>query len=299
MMRSLFSAVSGLKTNQTAMDVIGNNVANVNTIGFKSSRVVFQDVYSQTLSTATAPTETTGGINPQQVGLGVTISAIGLNMTEGSMQPSSNPLDFAITGEGFFVIRGSDGAYYYTRNGAFTLDAEGYLVTANGDYVMGVSGNAEAVANGNPLYDAAGNPIFDRIKIVGSIPTGETDATENPSYETYSDYAVDSNGVVTAINSSGEVVTIGRLVLATFNNTGGLQKEGNSYYSETSNSGEAEIHFVNVGCGSIKSGYLEMSNVDLATELTNMIITQRGYQVNARVITTSDSMLEELINLKR
>ena len=116
MMRSLYSAVSGLKTNQTAMDVIGNNVANVNTIGFKSSRVVFQDVYSQTLSAATAPTETSGGINPQQVGLGVTISAIGLNMTEGSMQPSSNTLDFAITGEGFFVIRGSDGAYYYTRN---------------------------------------------------------------------------------------------------------------------------------------------------------------------------------------
>jgi len=299
MMRSLYSAVSGLKTNQTAMDVIGNNVANVNTIGFKSSRVVFRDVYSQTLSTATAPTETSGGINPQQVGLGVTISAISLNMTEGSMQPSSNPLDFAITGEGFFVIRGSDEADYYTRNGAFTLDADGYLVTTNGDYVMGVSGGADDVANGTPLYDAAGDPIYDKIKIIGSIPTGETDSEGNPIYETYSDYAIDSNGMVTAINSMGEVVTLGRLVLATFNNTGGLQKEGNSYYSVTSNSGDAVINFVNDGCGSIKSGYLEMSNVDLATELTNMIITQRGYQVNARVITTSDSMLEELINLKR
>ena len=299
MMRSLYSAVSGLKTNQTAMDVIGNNVANVNTIGFKSSRVVFQDVYSQTLSAATAPTETSGGINPQQVGLGVTISAIGLNMTEGSMQPSSNTLDFAITGEGFFVIRGSDGAYYYTRNGAFTLDADGYLVTANGDYVMGVMGNADDVKNGMPLYDVDGNPIFDRIKIIGSIQTGETDIDGNPIYETYTDYAVDSNGAVTAINSIGEVLTIGRLVLATFNNAGGLEKAGDSYYSVTSNSGEAEIHLVKDGCGAIKSGYLEMSNVDLATELTNMIITQRGYQVNSRVITTSDAMLEELINLKR
>jgi flagellar hook protein FlgE len=215
------------------------------------------------------------------------------------MQPSSNTLDFAITGEGFFVIRGSDGAYYYTRNGAFTLDADGYLVTANGDYVMGVMGNADDVKNGMPLYDVDGNPIFDRIKIIGSIPTGETDIDGNPIYETYTDYAVDSNGAVTAINSIGEVLTIGRLVLATFNNTGGLEKAGNSYYSVTSNSGEAEIHFVNDGCGAIKSGYLEMSNVDLATELTNMIITQRGYQVNSRVITTSDAMLEELINLKR
>ena len=299
MMRSLFSAVSGLKTNQTAMDVIGNNVANVNTAGYKSSRAVFQDVYSQTISSATAPTELRGGINPQQIGLGVSIASIDLNMNEGSTQPTNKTLDFAISGEGFFVVKGSDGSYYYTRSGALTLDPAGYLVTANGDYVMGLIGDETAIKDSTALYDASGAPLFTKIQIIGQVDTGETDAEGNPIYETYGDYAIDANGVVTAANSVGDVKTLGRLVLATFNNTGGLIKAGLSYYTASANSGSAIVRFANDGCGQLKSGYLEMSNVDLATELTNMIITQRGFQANSRVITTSDSMLEELINLKR
>ena len=126
MMRSLFSAVSGLKSNQTAMDIIGNNIANVNTIAYKTSRTVFQDIFSQTIATATAPTADTGGRNAKQVGLGTNISTIGMTMTEGSTQSTSNPLDFAIRGG---VLRYRRRRRRCTsRNGAFQLDKEGYLL---------------------------------------------------------------------------------------------------------------------------------------------------------------------------
>jgi flagellar hook protein FlgE len=298
MMRSLFSAVSGLKSNQTAMDVIGNNIANVNTIGYKSSRTVFQDIFSQTISNATAPTATTGGRNAMQVGLGTSIAAIGMNMTEGSTQQTSNPLDFAIEGEGFFVVKDSNGAFRYTRNGAFLLDKEGYLVTANGDYVMAVATEDDTytpnvipadLANGQPVD----NTSLTRIQFLSEVTTVGGDTV------TLSSYSIDNNGYIKALNEDGAPVTIGRLVLANFNNPAGLEKVGSSYYRESSNSGEVDMGFVGDKRSGINSGSLEMSNVDLSTELTNMIITQRGFQANSRVITTTDTMLEELINLKR
>lgn len=310
MMRSLFSAVSGLKSHQTAMDVIGNNVANVNTTGYKSSRTIFQDIYSQTIRSATAPTDTTGGSNAQQVGLGVSISAIGMNMTEGSTQSTSKALDFAISGEGFLVVNDGKGGYYYTRNGALELDKEGYLITANGDYVMVVAENTtdgtdDGASDDNTTSiencDSFAATDMTRIQLLKSYTDGD-DTVE------YTDYAIDENGVVTVTAATtdgitGETTTatinIGRVVLATFNNAAGLEKTGSSYYVEGENSGAANYNFAGNNCGTLKSGSLEMSNVDLATELTNMIITQRGFQANSRVITTSDTMLEELINLKR
>lgn len=289
MMRSLFSAVSGLKSHQTAMDVIGNNVANVNTTGYKGSRVVFQDIFSQTISSATAATDTTGGINGKQIGLGVGMSTIGMNMTEGSTQSTSRPLDFAISGEGYFVVQ-SGGGVCYTRNGALELDNKGFLVTGNGDFVLGVKAD-DPTAPGNLENDTVPLPEdLEKIQINGTL--------EDLS-DTYSEYAIDANGVMTAVNSLGETVTLGRMVIATFNNTAGLEKTGTSYYQDSSNSGMASFAFANDNCGKLESGSLEMSNVDLATELTNMIIMQRGFQSNSRVITTSDSMLEELVNLKR
>ncbi len=333
MMRSLFSAVSGLKSNQTAMDIIGNNIANVNTIAYKTSRTVFQDIFSQTVATATAPTGDTGGRNAKQVGLGTNISTIGLTMTEGSTQSTSNPLDFAISGEGFFVIDDGNDGYMYTRNGAFQLDKEGYLVTANGDYVMAITIPETVepddvdmmplvdIGNGDPVVDeTTGDPLFTKIQLLGTVRRGEDDPDttdideslvvfdEDGDEGTTEDatplsglmnYAIDGNGVVTAVNDAGAKVTLGRLVLATFNNTSGLEKVGSSYYVESSNSGDPAYKFVNDNCGELNSGSLEMSNVDLSSELTNMIITQRGFQANSRVITTTDSMLEELINLKR
>ena len=305
MMRSLFSAVSGLKSNQTSMDIIGNNIANVNTVGYKTSRTIFQDIFSQTISNATAPTANTGGSNAKQVGLGVTISTIGMNMTEGSTQSTSNPLDFAIAGEGFFVVdRG--GSYVYTRNGALQLDQNGFLVSSNGDYVMAVAAGTEDsdsnampdnLENGADVLDTStspATPYFSKIQLLGDV----TDST-GAVVDHYSDYAIDSNGIITAVNNTGAKVAIGRVVLSTFNNTTGLEKIGSSYYIESQNSGSAKLAFAGDGTGSLDSGSLEMSNVDLSTELTNMIITQRGFQANSRVITTTDNMLEELINIKR
>ncbi|NLF34890.1 MAG: flagellar hook-basal body complex protein [Clostridiales bacterium] len=294
MMRSLFSGVSGLKSHQTAMDVIGNNVANVNTTGYKSSRAIFQDIYSQTISTATPPGATTGGINPKQVGLGVSISAIGMNMTEGSTQSTSYPLDFAISGEGFFVVDTGEGLRY-TRSGALTLDANGCLVTGNGDYVMAVHEDSDGDPDTSLIENGDSVANFKRIQLLGSVAGGQ-----------YVDYAVDVNGVITATfidndpAEDPEVRRIGRLVLATFNNAAGLEKTGASMYTSSPNSGAPVYHFANDGgAGALQAGSLEMSNVDLASELTSMIITQRGFQANSRVITTSDTMLEELINLKR
>ncbi|MPM03693.1 Flagellar basal-body rod protein FlgG [bioreactor metagenome] len=312
MMRSLFSAVSGLKSHQTAMDVIGNNVANVNTTGYKSSRTIFQDIYSQTIRSATAPTSTTGGINAQQVGLGTSISTIGMNMSDGSTQSTSNSLDFAISGDGFFVVSDGNGGYYYSRNGALTTDPDGYLVTANGDYVMVIAENTtDAVADGTSddattsveNCDSFATDDLTNIQLMKSF----TDSTTGNKVE-YTDYAIDSNGLITVTaattdSTTGEttkaIKTIGRVVLATFNNAGGLEKAGSSYYVQGANSGAPAYDFAGNNCGSLASGSLEMSNVDLATELTNMIITQRGFQANSRVITTSDTFLEELINLKR
>lgn len=281
MMRSLFSGVSGLKSHQTAMDVIGNNIANVNTTAYKANRVIFSDLVSQTISEASAPTNSNGGQNPKQVGLGSTISAIAKDMTEGSSQHTEGPLDFKISGEGYFVVKGTD-QNIYTRNGNFALDRAGFLVTQSGEYVLGtVSRTEEDLADGKA-------PTLQKIQMLGKVGT-----------ETFLDYAVDSYGKVTVTDAGGNVITIARLALATFNNTAGMEALGNSKYAETVNSGTPTIQFVGDHCGQIHSGQLEMSNVSLATELTNMIIVQRGFQANSRVITTSDSMLEELVNLKR
>lgn len=291
MMRSLFSGVSGLKSHQTAMDVIGNNIANVNSTAFKANRVVFCDLVRQTISEASAPTNNNGGQNAKQVGLGASISAIAQDMTEGSSQHTDAPLDFKISGEGYFVVQGVDG-YLYTRNGNFALDAQGYLVTQSGEYVLGiVSDDPDDIKDGVDL-NAAGVTL-DKIQMLGTVPVA------GGGTETYLDYAVDSYGKITVTDEAGDIQTIGRLALAVFNNTAGLEALGNSKYFQTANSGDPEYRFVNDHCGKINSGQLEMSNVSLATELTNMIIVQRGFQANSRVITTSDTLLEELVNLKR
>ncbi len=292
MMRSLFSGVSGLKSHQTAMDVIGNNVANVNSPAYKASTVIFQNIVSQTLSAASGSTTTTGGRNSKQVGLGVSISTIAKNITEGSTQSTDSTLDFSIGGEGYFVVQCSDGSHYYTRNGNFTTDNDGYLVTANGDYVMAVKSTDATgtnIANDKTFVDTD----LTKIQIIGKV-----DSTHYNN-----SYAIDTNGVITCnqtvSGSPPSNIIVGRVVLSTFNNPGGLDSIGGGLYTTSANSGAATTNFVNKDCGEIQSGQLEMSNVSLATELTNMIIVQRGFQANSRVITTSDTMLEELVNLKR
>ncbi len=277
MMRSLYSGVTGLRNHQTKMDVIGNNIANVNTIGYKSSRVIFQDIYSQTIKPASTSGGTSGGTNPQQIGLGVQVATIDVMHTKGTPQYTGYALDLSIDGDGYFVIaNGTD--YTYTRAGNFYLDSNNYLVDANGNFVMGIDPDATPAAG---AVFAAGS--LERIQV-------------DPSY---TDVSIDAQGNVVALNGSA-TVPIGTMAIATFSNPNGLEKSGENSYRRTVNSGNAAYCKPTTnGSGKLNPGTLEMANVDLTAEFADMIVTQRGFQANSRIITTTDAMLEELVNMVR
>jgi len=268
MIRSLYTGVSGLRGFQTKLDVIGNNIANVNTVGYKKSRVMFQDVLSQNIKGATAPSEEgRGGVNPMQVGLGSQVASIEMAFTAGSPMTTNLPTDLSIEGDGFFVVsEGADGPTYYTRAGNFTRDANGYLVNSQGLYLQGDTGNIQ-------------------------IPRAD-----------YTSYSIGQDGSVVGVTADGTIETIATVYVKTFENPAGLRKIGNSLYENTLNAdGEGATEAATpaeLGVNII-SGQLEMSNVDLSEEFTEMITAQRGFQANSRIITTSDSVLEELVNLKR
>lgn len=276
MIRSLYSAVSGLRGHQTMLDVIGNNISNVNTASFKASRVIFSDLYYQTLSAASAPTATTGGSNPTQIGYGSLVSSIDVINTRSSYQQTSRALDLYISGEGYFTVLNSGGGLDYTRLGAFSFDPNGNLVDSNGNLVVGKT------------------PSMDD-------PTAPLEPITVPDFENYTGISIDSSGMITGTNSATmDIETLGQVAIAVFQNPDGLEQSGTSYYSETVNSGApAYVAAGSPTAGALVSGGLEMSNVDLSKEFTDMIVAQRGFQANARVITTSDQVLEELVNLKR
>ena len=463
MMRSLYSGVSGLQNHQTRMDVIGNNISNVNTNGFKRGRVNFQDMISQQLSGAAKPTDELGGVNPKEVGLGMTVASIDNVFTQGNLQSTGISTDLAIQGNGFFVMKNGEETFY-TRNGAFGLDMDGTLVNpANGMRVQGwmaeeingqmlvttaatpedliipvgskdpakettnvnfacnlnkntpeilegasaddifkgtwgteqkiydsfgnehmlsvsfrrVVGNPNqweatvvidqdnadytqtrvglgttdgvgntflvnfdnygalqsvtdtagnvtnpegqvvlqtsfAVADSN--LDEQGNPYRQTLNInLGTIGSFKDTITQSASKSTtkafYQDgytmgyldnFKIDSSGIITGVYSNGTNRTIGQIAMATFANDRGLEKAGDNTYVESNNSGMARIGESGVaGKGSLMAGALEMSNVDLSEQMTDMIVTQRGFQSNAKTITTADTLLETVLSLKR
>lgn len=277
MIRSLFSGASGMKSHQIRMDVIGNNIANVNTTGYKSNRANFQDIVYQTLRSSSAPvngTDGAGSINPSQVGTGMTVASIGTNMGQGPLQNTGRTLDLAIQGSGLFCV--TDGTHcYYTRNGVFNVDKNGYVVDTNGNQL--VDGSGSSGTPGAPIQIGGGADVIDTINI-------------------------STDGTITATNIAGEDISPDlKIGLYTFANQEGLEKIGQNYFEETATSGEATAMAEgDLGTISdIQSGYLEMSNVDLTDELTSMITTQRGYQANAKTITVSDEMLQVLLDIKR
>ncbi|MCL1976139.1 MAG: flagellar hook-basal body complex protein [Firmicutes bacterium] len=322
MMRSLYSAVSGLRNHQTRMDVIANNIANVNTVGYKTSRVVFQDIFSQTSRNASSSTGIIGGTNPIQIGLGITLSAIDVIQTESAFARTDRPLDFMIEGEGLFIIQ-TPTETLYTRAGNFYIDDQNYLVNSSGYFVKGYPNEDIADALQSDANVGLELPTdVTSVNDLGNIRLSYTG--ENDEQIRYMNISIDQNGKITgkrfvtvetkpAVGIEGEagysppeyevsefVDTLGYLFLATFNNTSGLEKAGESLYRVSNNSGLATPSLPNFGgAGKVKGGGLEMSNVDLANEMTDMIVTQRGFQANSRAITVSDTMLEELINLKR
>lgn len=288
MIRSLYSGVSGLRNHQVRMDVIANNIANVNTTGFKSSRANFQDILAQTIGRT--------AINTTQVGLGMGLAAIDNVFTQGALQTTGRVLDLAIEGNGFFVVQPvlSDGntseQALYTRDGTFYIDKDGYLVNAQGYRVYGENDVDLETGTGT-----SGSIKFD----------GPTDTPKTP--DQIVTISVGSDGIITATYSDG-TQEIARVQVVTFVNTESLTRVGANLWDITPgltaptgelDGGPKPGTPGQDGRGIIRSGYLEMSNVDLALEFTTMIVTQRGYQANARIITTSDEMLRELIDLKR
>ncbi len=462
MMRSLWAGVSGLENHQTRMDVLGNNIANVNTNGFKKGRVTFQDMLSQTLSGAAKPTDEVGGVNPQQVGLGMMVSTIDTIHTQGSLQSTGVMTDVALQGNGFFVLKDGN-KQYYTRNGAFSLDQDGRLVNpANGRRVQGwmaqtvggetfvnnasdlqdlqipvgskdparattnvffasnldkrtpeipAGATAQTVQEGTwqtsfDIYDsfgrqhklqvnftkvpgvanrwrgdvlvdpaapastnprvqvgngaAVGNTFlldFDNLGALAdvrdaagaiinagalqvqasydvpgaTVPAGaatvrqtfnlnlgqvgayrdaitqfgDTSSTKAVRQDGYTmgyleSFKIDQSGVITGVYTNGSNRVIGQIGLASFTNPGGLEKDGENTYVVSNNSGQPNVGpSGSAGKGKVIAGTLEMSNVDLAEQFTDMIVTERGFQANSRTITTSDQMLQELLTLKR
>ena len=394
MLRSLFSGISGLRAHQTMLDVTGNNIANVNTTGFKSSSTQFQDTLSQVLSNAGAAQTGVGGTNPAQVGLGVRVAGITTNFAQGAAQLTNNSTDMMISGDGFFVVS-KGGQDFYSRAGAFSRDASGQLVTTDGALVQGweaVGGvidtnapladlrltNAATMAakattnasfEGNlpsdavtgatlnkqiTVYDSVGNArqlalnfdktatgwtvsgtdgtagtlaatplVFDASGVltsplsvsVGTNPvavnlstitgmagldTVQSKVQDGQQAGTLQSFTLNADGSLMGAFSNGMKQVVGQIALATFNNPVGLEKSGASLYRTTVNSGAAQVGTAGSGGrGSLIGGSLEMSNVDLSAEFTNLIVAQRGFQANARVITTSDQVLQELVDLKR
>ncbi|AUJ26677.1 MULTISPECIES: flagellar basal body rod protein FlgG [Virgibacillus] len=263
MLRSMYAGISGMKGFQTKLDVIGNNIANVSTVGFKKGRVTFQDMMSQTTSGAQGPTATRGGINPSQVGLGSQLGSIDNIHTQGFRQTTGNPLDLMLEGDGMFIVEGN-GTTYYTRAGNFYLDDDDRIVDANGFYLQSVGGE---------------------------------DLTIPEDAESFS---IGTDGTVTYINADGDPVDGGQIALASFSNPAGLEKAGNNLFLNSENAGYNGIVAPETeGAAKIVPSALEMSNVDLSEEFTEMITAQRGFQANTRIITTSDEILQELVNLKR
>ena len=462
-MRSLYSGVSGLKNHQIRMDVIGNNISNVNTNGFKYERTTFQDLISQGIQGAAAPRENVGGVNPKQIGLGMNIAAMDKIMTQGALQTTGKGTDLAISGEGFFVVKDGDKTYY-TRNGNFDVDKDGNLVNpSNGMKVQGwnsissldgttinpsgdvqdihiplyskepssatsfvrfksnLDANALAIpqdvseedrlrmiTSAEPnerrghitsinIFDEQGNQhklqfvmwktadnrwqatvnIEDTelltANVAGATPqnvniTGnnqiELGFTPDGRLSSMSDgvnvknqgelnmdvsfripgspavqnitlqlgnanqmdgitqfassfttkaveqdgksmgylesFQIDASGSITGVFSNGEQNILGQIALANFTNPEGLTKRGSTNFELSNNSGEALVGIATQqGLGEINAGMLEMSNVDLAEQFTDMIVTQRGFQANSKSITTSDQMLQELLTLKR
>lgn len=414
-LRSLFSGVSGLRNHQVMMDVIGNNIANINTIGYKAGRVTFSEMYAQTLRGGMQPSATTGGTNPIQVGLGMSVNSVDNIFSQGNVETTGQVTDLAIQGDGFFVVK-EGGKNVFTRAGNFAMDSAGQLVNSGTGAVLqgkiadpqgnipsgtvlqsikialdtkspakattdvNITGNLDASAavgtvvnssvsaydsmgdqhtvtvqftktgsnawswaasaaapatsssagtvtfntdgtlnavTGNPVAVTVGagmNPISFTLDLgtptaaAPGVFTGLTQiagsSTVTPGGQdgygagSMSGISIDATGRISGSFSNGTLLTLGQVMVAEFSNPSGLVKNGANTWDVSGNSGMPVI--VNPGDRStILSGALEQSNVDLADEFTKMITAQRGFEANARVITTSDQFLQTLVNLGR
>lgn len=338
MIKSMYSGISGMNAQQKKLDVIGNNIANSGTTAFKSSSVTFQDTMRETIGKGSGPVLALGGSNPKQIGMGVQLQSINVNTGQGSMNPTGRPLDNAIDGEGsyFMVAKGEVGAdkgnikvdpatglvtggdmeVYFTRDGEFKRDSSGSLVTPDGYRVMGYSIVGGDITYGQPnkvnFVDAnkSDAPVTaDEDKGLVPLIIPET-VTTGEGEKRVVGFTIEKDGLIKATLENGEVAAIGQIGMASFVNDSALTAEGGNKYTPSANSGSATVRpgkNTNVterkdaekAYGDIINGMLEMSNVDLAVEFTEMIVASRSFQACSKVITTGDEILQELVNLKR
>ncbi len=277
---TLGSGVSALRTFMKGLEVIGNNIANVNTTGYKSSEAKYVDSFSNILERASPATATTSNFQGVAVGTGVKLSGISSDFTQGALQSTGRPTDLGISGNGFFVVRNStDNSEFATRAGDFRIDSNGYLVTARGLRVQG----------------DVGGTVGD-IRVGQNIPVG-TDLQS---------YSFDVAGNLVEFYSDGTSAVNNRVLLQRFSDPGALTKMGDNLYSGFSSAGP-DTATLDVttnspgtsGYGTIQAATLELSNVDLTDQFANLISTQRSFQAGSRLITVSDTILEDIVNLKR
>jgi flagellar hook protein FlgE len=277
MLDSLGAAVSGLDAFQQQMDVIGNNIANIDTTGFKAARADLGESFSNTLQAAST------GSNAMQVGTGVKTLAINNNWASGAVNPTGVSSDLAVSGSGFFVVTDPvSQTQYVTQDGSFSLDPSGYLVNNSGQRVQG--------------YTAAGSTTIGDIK----IDTTGIPSTSSPT-ATMVSYSINPQGTITVNLSDGTSFARGQVLLQNFTDPSALVSAGNNLYTNMSAAGgltAAAAPGTN-GMGTIQSGALELSNVDLSAEMANLITAQRGFEANSKMITTSDQVLQVTVQMKQ
>jgi flagellar hook protein FlgE len=280
---------------QQELDVIGNNISNVNTTGFKSARVDFEDAFSQTIQASSPGTGNSSGVAGMQIGSGVATGAIRNEFTQGAVSRTGVQTDLAVSGNGFFIVRDPiSGGEYATRAGDFRIDANGFLITNRGFRVQGFNNTGVDQTDLNTVGD---------ILIDMGTPPANLKTPPDPN-ATIASFSIDNQGVISVRLSDGTQYLRGQVLLQNFSDPQELMKEGGNLYSGLANAGPVGSGGVpqppgTGGLGRIQSGALELSNVDLASEFSSMITTQRAFQASARVITTSDEILQELVNLKR
>lgn len=319
MVKSMNAAIAGLKAHQTRLDVLGNNIANVNTWGYKMRTTNFQDSVYVNLKNGQSGSDapavgTLGGINTSQLGYGAVVSSVSTNFGTSSGQYTGNDLDCRIDGPGFFIvgpynnttlstqieIQGSDrpgidlssGGAYFSKVGIFNPDANGYLVDDSGNYVYGY-------APVNQTKDENGNVTMNYEQLVPiRVPLSE-DPDSNGEIYTVTSWRIGQDGTVVGTTVDKQIITIGQIAVANVENPNGLNQKSGYYYEVGNNSGRIVGMATTEATGLISSGFLEMSNTDIAFDFATMITTQRGYQANTKIITVTDEILEQLVNMKR
>ncbi len=283
---TLTSGVSAMRSFTKGLEVIGNNIANANTTGYKSSTTKFEESLSNTLRSSAPSNGAGSNISSAQIGTGVKIASINGNFTQGAISTTGIGTDLAVSGSGFFrVTNPVDGAEYATRAGDFRINDEGYLVTSKGYRVQGLTGGTAAAAPGT----------------VGDIRLGTP-----PTGTQLQSFSFDRQGNLVEFYSDGTSATTNRVLLQTYLDPTALQRAGDNLYTGMASAGAVGGLALTAangaganGLGTVEAGTLELSNVDLTDQFANMITTQRSFQASSRVVTLSDSILEEVVNLKR